>query len=328
MLSVVDLPTEIVWGLLEQCPKELRAVNRRFYLLHNEMYREKAMKLVSVGLEDQERFWECVKEFVIAFVKSLDFLREKARRIGCLQGEEYLDDSWYIIYNALLGPLRCGNHRGDIRDSLDYNKPVFTGGCVVPPGESYPINAWFYIDDLNAARKLNTLVTEFRGWPYESYQQVSCVPKIADFIKETGVYCFNLGRLPKVEGRHPITLELRLMERTMTPPGYFEKPHLSFLGYDFNSYDTKKKWLFFRVNTAFRTTIFNPYESMLSEALVRWDGRFDIPSHCSAPKDPVPRYFDPDVKAERVFTYRYPKSTQDREQEKTLPDWRAPRLRH
>lgn len=329
MLAVVDLPTEIVWGLLELCPRELRGVNRRFYLLHNELYREKAASLVVGSAERREKFWSVVRGPMVDYVRSLDFLRGSARRIAGLQGEEYVDDSWYIIYNALLGPLRCGNHAGSVRDSLDYHKPIFSGGCVVSPGQSCAVNAWFYIDDLEAARKLATLVTEFRGWPYENYSQLSTVLNIADFIKKTGLYCFRLGRLPKMEGRTtPVSMELRLVERSMTPPDYFEKPQLEFLGYDFNDYDSTNKWLFFRVDSAFRNTVFNPYETMLCESLVKWDGKFDLPSHCGNLPDVSPGYFDPDVKAVREFTYRYPKSTQNMEAEKHMPDWRAPRLRH
>lgn len=159
---MVDLPTEIVWELLELCPRELRAVNKRFYLLHNELYREKTLDLIPRVPEENQEFWDVVKGPVVDYVKSLEFLRGNARKIGRLLGEEYVDDSWYIIYNAILGRLKCGNHFA-VRDSLDYHKPIYTGSCVVPPGESCPINAWFHIDDLDAARKLGTLVTEFRG---------------------------------------------------------------------------------------------------------------------------------------------------------------------
>lgn len=325
---MVDLPTEIVWELLELCPRELRAVNKRFYLLHNELYREKALDLIPRVPEENQEFWDVVKGPVVDYVKSLEFLRGNARKIGRLLGEEYVDDSWYIIYNAILGRLKCGNHFADVRDSLDYHKPIYTGSCVVPPGESCPINAWFHIDDLDAARKLGTLVTEFRGWPYENYHQASTVPNIADFIKETGVYCFNLGILPKMEGRNlPVSIELRLVERSMAPPDYFEKPQLNFLGYDFRDYDPKNKWLFFRIDKSFKTTIFNPYETLLSESLVKWDGKFDVPSHFERPQKSTTGYFDPSVKAVRKFMYRYPKSKQNLELEKVLPDWRAPRLR-
>lgn len=329
MLSVTELPVEILWSLLKECPRELRSVNKGFYRLHNELYRKRVMGLLS-DVEKSE-FWNCMFKPLQQYVKSLDFLRKNARVIvPAYDEEEYIDDSWYIIYNALLGPLKCENRfvSSPARDSLDYQKPIFTGHCVVPPEVPCCINAWFSIDDLDAARKLATLATEFRDSPYERYQTVSTIPNIADFITETGVYCFNLGRLPKVENRgFPTTLELRLVERSMTLPNYFESPYLEFLGYDFNNYDPHS-WLFFRIDSVFRSTLFNPFETQLSESLVRLDGRFHLPREMDEPSTEAACYFSTAHKAIRRFEYRYPRTKQDLKMEERLPDWRTPRLKY
>ncbi|QLL34831.1 hypothetical protein HG536_0H02060 [Torulaspora globosa] len=278
MFPMNELPVEILWSLLKECPRELRSVNKQFYRLHNEMYKRKVSRLLS-EVEERE-FWNSVLRPLQQYVKSLDFLRKNSRLIVSAEGgTECIDDSWYVIYNALLGPLKCENRlvNSPAGDSLDYQRPIFTGHCVVPPNVRCRINAWFYIDNLDAARKLATLVTEFRDSPYERYQTVSPVPYIADFVTEAGVYCFNLGRLPKIDSQtFPATLELRLVERSMTLPNYFESPSLEFLGYDFNNYD-RRPWLFFRIDRIFKSTLFNPFETQLSESLVRFDGRFQLP---------------------------------------------------
>lgn len=320
-----ELPVEILWSLLKECPRELRSVNRRFYLLHNELYKRKVSRLLS-GVERE--FWNCVLRPLQQYVRSLDFLREKARLIVD-GGTEWKDDSWYIIYNALLGPLKCenrfpGSFAGDL---LDYQRPIFTGYCVVTPNVPCRINAWFYIDNLDAARKLATLVTEFRDSPYDRYQTVSTVPNVADFITETGIYCFNLGKLPKISGQtFPTILELRLVERSMTLPNYFESPFLQFLGYDFNNYG-RDSWLFFRIDSIFKSTLFNPFETQLSESLVRFDGRFQLAEKLQEPPE-MKSYFNVDKRAIRRFLYRFPGTKQDLRQEESLPDWRAPRLQY
>lgn len=328
MVIVTELPVEILWSLLKECPRELRSVNKGFYRLHNELYRKRVLKLLD--RVDENEFWNCTRRSLRAYVKSLDFLRKDSRLVVSIEGGiEFLDDSWYIIYNALLGPLKCENRLASlpVRDTLDYQKHIFTGHCIVPPEVPSNINAWFYIDDLDAARKLATLATEFRDSPYERYQTVSTIPNIVDFITETGVYCFNLGKLPRFEDRgFPTSLEVRLVERSMTPPHYFESPFLEFLGYDFNDYDPQS-WLFFRIDSVFRTTVFNPYETMLAQSLVRFSDTFK-PPEIKVELPPVEKgYFDMNHKAIRRFKYRYPGTRQNLQEEKTLHDWRTPRLK-
>ncbi|QLQ81948.1 hypothetical protein HG537_0G02020 [Torulaspora globosa] len=328
MLLLDELPEEILSRLLKECPSELRSVSKGFYRLHNELYKRKVLGLLSDVEEKQ--FWNCLLRPLQQYVRSLDFLREKARLIVSVDGGiEWIDDSWYIIYNALMGPLKCENRfvRSPARDSLDYQRPIFTGHCVVPRNVPCRINAWFYIDNLEAARKLSTLATEFRDSPYERYETVGTVPNIADFITETGVYCFNLGRLPKIDGQtFPTTLELRLVERSMTLPDYYESPLLEFLGYDFNNYGSNS-WLFFRIETVFKSTVFNPFETQLSESLVRFDGRFQLPEKMPESIEGK-NYFNPDSKALRRFLYRFPRTKLDSRREQDLPDWRAPRLQY
>lgn len=361
MTQFTDLPIEILLKLQLECPRELRSVNKQFYRLHNDLYKEKTLRWLLPAEHERVLFWKHVKKPVIKYVESLDFLRKPARLIvegladDTLSFCEYIEDSWYIIYNALNGPLKCWNHSMLIqdRDSLDYHKPIFAGNFTLPYSYFHSaknhrvcINAWFCIDNLYAASKLPGFVTEVRKSQYANYQARSAPPNISDFIKRTGVYCFNLGEFssddcePEEEestlGNKPsyLPFEIRLVERSMAPPTYFENSDLTFLGYDFNNYDKSKPWLFFHIDKKFKSTIFNPYEQHLSESLVRLTNAFPF----TQSKDEeffkkienvtdIKPYFDEDSKAIRHFAYKYPKDQQDLQREERLPDWRAPHLK-
>ncbi|GAV51852.1 hypothetical protein ZYGR_0AF03230 [Zygosaccharomyces rouxii] len=353
-MKLDEFPAEILWKLLLACPLELRLVNRNFYHLHNELYREKSLQIVD-AIDEEERFWNELKNPIIAYIKSLDFLRKDARLVYRTSkgAQEFIDDSWFIIYNALSYPLKCWNNPALCeRDSLDLQKPIYMGKCVVPvdyhdgiistkTGRNIPLNAWFYIDKPVAASKLPGFVTEVRQSQYGVYKKRSTQGNIADFIKEKGVYCFNLGYLPdifldthgqNINGHYLCPLEIRLMEVGMAPPTYFENAEITFLGYDFNSYGDDKPWILFKCDPGFEASIFNPFESYLTESLAKFTGAFPF-SHIDWPsqtdnvgREPIKPYFDPNQKAMRKFLYRFPRTQQDRGKEWTAADWRAPHL--
>lgn len=361
MTQLTDLPIEILWKLQLECPRELRSLNRQFYRMHNDLYKERMLRWLPPTENERGQFWKSLKKPIAKYVESLDFLRKPARLIvECLADDsvgfcEFIEDSWYVVYNALNGPLKCWNHSMLLqdRDSLDYHKPIFTGNFTLPYSYFHSkknhrvfINAWFYIDNLYAASKLPGLVTEVRNSQYANYEARSTSANISDFIKETGIYCFNLGEFSRNNCETEVEIspsgnklpylpfEIRLVERSMAPPTYFENSDLIFLGYDFNSYDKKKPWLFFHIEKKFKSTICNPYEQHLSESLVRLTNAFPF-THSKDEeffkkienlKDIKP-YFDEDCKAIRKFAYKYPKDHQDLQREETLPDWRAPHLR-
>lgn len=340
------LPPEILWKLLVACPHELRCVNRTFYHLHNELYREHVMKLLNAG---EQRFWNELKEHIIAYIKSLDFLR-KSSRLVITAGQEYIDDSWYIIYNALSYPLKCWNNPALCeRDSLDFQKPIYAGKCVVPAdccgcnvsskiGRRIPLNAWFYIENAFAAAKIPRFVTEIRQSQYGSYNRRSIQGNVADFVKEAGVYCFSLGTLPDicvvdqapVNGTYFCPFELRLVGVGLAPPTYFENSGITFLGYDFNNYESSKPWIMFRVGAEFASSIFNPFESLLSSCLAKYTGAFPFSSIERPSQDTceetIKPYFDTEKRAIREFVYRYPRVQQDWDKEWKAADWRAPHL--
>lgn len=345
-MKLDDFPIEILWKLLAECPQELRSVNRRFYYLHNELYKEHVMQSVEVK---EEKFWITVGPCIASYVKSLDFLRKDSRLM--VKGEqEYISDSWYIIYNALSYPLKCWNNPALCeRDSLDYQKPIYSGKCVVPAicrdgivrtktGTHISLNAWFYIENPFAATKIPGLVTEVRQSQYGSYKKRSTQGNVADFVKEPGVYCFHLGTLPDIylgdqelaNGSFLCPFELRLVEVGMAPPTYFENSGITFLGYDFNGYGCSDAWIMFRIDPEFVSSIFNPYESYLASCLAQYTGAFpfsnvDFPSHEDS-EETIKPYYDPTKRATRKFTYRYPRTRQDWEKEQRAADWRAPHL--
>lgn len=351
-MELDQFPLEILWKLLLACPRELRLVNRKFYQLHNELHREKSMKIVS-AVDEGGRFWKELEGPIAAYVKSLDFLRKRARLVcrSWRDGREYIDDSWLIIYNALSFPLRCWNNPALCeRDPLDMQKPIYAGRCVVPMNyqkgiistkteDNIPLNAWFLIDKPMAASKIPGFVTEIRQSQYGAYRKRSTQGNVADFIKEKGVYCFNLGTLPDVyvnnqehdmHSHYLCPFEIRLVEVGMAPPTYFETSEITFLGYDFNRYGRDKQWILFRCDRDFASSIFNPFESYLAEKLAEFTGafpfsHFDSPSEVSAEGSIVP-YFNPNQRAIRRFIYRYPRVEQDWNKEWGVADWRAPHL--
>ncbi|CAR25851.1 hypothetical protein ZYGR_0A04230 [Zygosaccharomyces rouxii] len=353
-MELDQFPLEILWKLLLACPLELRLVNRKFYHLHNELYREKTLQIVDT-VDEEERFWSELKNPIASYIKSLDFLRKDARMIyrTSKDTQEFIDDSWFIIYSALSCPLKCWNSPALCeRDSLDMQKPIYAGECVVPvdchdgiistkTGRSIPLNAWFFIDKPIAASKVPGFVTEIRQSQYGAYKKRSTQGNVADFIKERGVYCFNLGDLPdiflnnqdhKINGHYFCPFEIRLVEVGMAPPTYFENSEITFLGYDFNSYGFGKPWILFKCDRDFEASIFNPFESYLAESLAKFTGAFPF-SHIDWPsqtadtgEESIEPYFDPNQRAMRHFVYRFPRAQQDWNKERTVADWRAPHL--
>lgn len=352
-MDLDQFPLEILWKLLLLCPLELRLVNRTFYHLHNELYREKTLQIVRT-VDKGGRFWNELRDPIVTYIKSLDFLRKDARLAYRMSRftKEFVDDSWFLVYNALSSPLKCWNNPAvSSRDSLDMQRPIYAGECVVPVDyhnghirtktrRNIPINAWFFIDKPTAASKIPGLVTEVRQSQYSAYKKRSTQGNIADFIKEKGVYCFNLGSLPNIcldtqdqnfSGHCFCPFEIRLMEVGMAPPTYFENSEITFLGYDFNNYSSDQPWMFFRCNQDFEGSIFNPFESYLAQSLAKFTGAFpfnhiDYSSDTIDTRKPIKPYFDPSQKAIRNFIYRYPKVQQDLDKEWTAADWRAPHL--
>lgn len=341
MITITDLPTEILLKLLGEC-RILKSVCKQFYRLNNEEYRERTLSWLSCGTVNEYKwFWDCCEEDVRNYVESLDFLRQDARRI-VKTDLPYIEDSWEVIYRTLNSTLNCRNNSDLMRsvDSLDFHRPIFTGRSTLPyfgENSQIPINAWFHVKSLEGTFKLATLVTEIRISPYDKYKTTSMPANIRDFINEPGIYCFNMGKVPKFDisestAKPPIVpFEIRLMERSMTPPSYFEHSDLIFLGYDFVQYDKFKPWLFFCIDEEFKNTIFNPLETCLSESFVKFTRTFRHSNNLQLKKISMQNdfepYFNEKSKAIRYFNYKYPKDRPDLEKEKRLPDWRAPHLK-
>ncbi|QLG73967.1 hypothetical protein HG535_0F04790 [Zygotorulaspora mrakii] len=340
MLSVTDLPVEILLEIVGECPTS-KGVSRQFYRLNNELYREKTLGLLrsTTSLEDCNRFWECCEDDIRNYMKSLNFLRKDARKIVSTS-LPFIEDSWQLIFNILNCTLNCMNISNLTRslDSLDYHRPIFVGRSTFPYSSNdtkIPINGWFHIRSLEGTFRLATLVTEIRISPYDKYRTISMPTNIRDFIKEPGIYCFNMGNVPKFELSDAavkpllVPFEIRLVERAMTPPTYFEHSDLIFLGYDFVSYERNKPWIFFHIDEEYKDAIFNPLETSLSKSLVKFTKKFrnsDTNQKNISVKPNIEPYFDLDSRPTRYFNWKYPKDRSDFYREKMLPDWRAPHL--
>ncbi|EJS42685.1 YLR224W [Saccharomyces arboricola H-6] len=362
--SLMDLPLEIHLSLLEHVPNELRAVNRYFYVLHNHSYREKSLAWIS---EDND-IWALIKGSLCLYIKSLDSLRQYARQIIkdtiepgpdvplCLT--KYIADSWYIVYNALQYPGKIINNEWDkLSQNQDTslvdtnnsfsNRPkerILMQSLTALPvdfwsrrkDEPTPVNVWFYVKNAHVARYIQKIITEIGICNYGPRQIVASAGYINELITSEGIYCINLGHLPRLydeqifegTGTTHLPLELKTIDRTDSDVCI--NGDLVLLGYDFIPYQISKPWLLFRVeNKSGIDTIFNysecsfSYEFAWSLACLQSEERIEFP------KDTISRHgslYKPS-KLIRNFVYKHPEQKQDLGQETALPNWNTPYLR-
>lgn len=356
--SLMDLPLEIHLSLLEYVPNELRAVNKYFYVLHNHSYKEKSLAWIA----EDNYIWAVVKHSLCLYVKSLDPLRQHAREIIQETKEpgfnvplcmtKYIADSWYIVYNALQYPGKIINMGWDkYTKSQDSNGSDSTSNFNSRPkertlmqsltalpvnfwsrrkDEPTPVNVWFYVKNAHVARYIPKIITEIGICNYGPKQIVASAGYINELITSEGIYCVNLGHLPRLydeqifegTGTTHLPLELKAIDRTDSDVCI--NGDLVLLGYDFIPYQISKPWLLFRIEPVNSIeAIFNYSECSFSYQFAWSLACLQSEEKISFPRDTIIGHGLPykPSKLIRIFVYKHPEQKQDLGQEIALPNW-------
>ncbi|CAI1588576.1 hypothetical protein SEUBUCD646_0L02810 [Saccharomyces eubayanus] len=362
--SLMDLPLEIHLSLLEYVPIELRAVNKYFYVLHNYSYKEKSL----AWIPEENDLWALIKPSLCQYINSLDPLRQYARQIirntvepspsVPLSVTTFIADSWYIVYNTLRYPGKIINNGWDkfgknqdsaaVETNSSFNnrpkeRTLMQSLTALPvdfwsrrKDEPTPVNVWFYVKNAHVARYIPKVVTEIGICNYGPKQIVASAGYINELITSEGIYCINLGHLPRLyneqifegTGTTHLPLELRTIDRTDSD--VCVNGDLVLLGYDFIPYEMTKPWLLFRIEQINGAeSIFNYNECSLSYEFAWGLACLQSDENIKFPKDRISRrnFSYKPFKLIRTFVYKHPEQKQDLDREIALPNWNTPYLR-
>lgn len=286
MTALESLPDELLLYLMELCDKDiynLGFVNRKFYLLHNILYRQKTIKLIP----KENELWSKLLYPIGQYIQELDCLRLKSRLLypytsendlrdvehnynGQLNSIPYISDSWKYIYSLLVTIAPVYNFKDEVFRGKDRHfRTLLRSQVMIPPGnENIPLNIWVSIKETKYVKYITKIITELRSFDTGAVECLFLTDYLDEWIKEPGVYCINLGQIPRELLKKDYTMSMLGIRACIGNDIRLDLDgKVELLGYDCHSYHNIDSWIFFKIDLQYEKNIFNEYICMISNTI-------------------------------------------------------------
>lgn len=266
MASLNDLPDEVLLEIISLTGRSLAQASRRYLRLYNRHYMDKVSKICALNDGD----WGVIVTDITNILNNTADVREPI--IKALEGSavprldyhtfpEIMCVSWYLIYSMMQTlPFITATSRRDFITPEDVLVKTCHFGlprAMVPDGPRMQLNMWVDVHNPDNLGALPSVGTQIRPEHDVSVTKYLGPPvQIADWIKERGLYCINLGTfstgflanyndavcIPMVI--HTFFTEIGITNRSMP---------FDVLGYSFDTYKPQftHPWIMFRIDSKF-----------------------------------------------------------------------------
>lgn len=239
----MDLPLEIIIQLFDEYPQQVRCLDTRLYEIHNEICRD-LTKFSFDALDGQ------TGDLLKRYVQSLDPWRQYSRlRLKKIYGDtgfkEYIDDSWYILYNILVkSRTRPINYLLYDIGMFNLSPSVLAKSIsVVEPGR-YSLQLFIDIQDISQIRYIplicSTINRTYTFSATTNIHEIICSQYREDM---EGIYCIRLGNF-RVHNRQVLDIESFLEE---DHPLFSQARELKILGYQIKEAKHTDEWLLYKL---------------------------------------------------------------------------------
>lgn len=275
-LLLTDLPLEILLYIVSLTGRDLCSVSRLFMSLYNDFYKHRTLNIIS----SEDSRWTVLHIPLEQTISNLDIFRRPIRKLLYNNGinqtdsdgaqnprqsqpllDEYIIDSWYIVYSLLESfPFVKNNN---IFDEVQEDEPIMHSTCFCFPQTNLlkepriPLNIWLSISDTSYLYPIRNIITNVLSvYNMQRNEEYSPLAQICDWIKEPGVYCIRLGTI-ETSYMNSVTsatdehfLSMKLVASLTGGYDWNKASSIKLLGYNFDPYVTqlKQPWLFFRLD--------------------------------------------------------------------------------
>lgn len=230
----MNLPIEITLRIIDQYPCQIRTLNTYYHRLVNDIYYSKCEPyLVRLSYE--------TKNALISYVRSMDSWRKESRKLLAtdrlpLGNHEYLNDSWFIIYNILIcGIVKPVNYciasSGSIQLISPNSHKLSLSVAAILPG-SYTVYAYFKIRQRTSLRYIPKVCTAI-----DKNHTLSAPINIHELIysdygdEVNGIFLVRLGQHKVSELDTPAIILESYFEDTHLQNKILENKEIEILGY-------------------------------------------------------------------------------------------------